>query len=80
MFRRKLQITSLISTMSPVLKSGTGLSCSDASIALLFNIYEITYPIILIRSIAKASLNKKFFTEKLVLAIASLLHNRQNLH
>lgn len=31
--------TNLISTISPVLMSGTGLSFSDASIALLFNIY-----------------------------------------
>lgn len=34
-----LLFTNLTSTMSPVLRSGTGLSCSAASIALLFKIY-----------------------------------------
>jgi len=34
------RFTSLISTISPVLMSGTGRSFSDASTALLFNIYE----------------------------------------
>lgn len=49
MNKEKLEFTNLISTISPVLRSGVGLSLSDASIALLFNIYSQKQAIMFIK-------------------------------